>query len=144
MSYVGVWAWSTALDNNARNKRRFITAALYYVRPLTAEVPKETSMRRLISLAVVAVVASSCAPTVNVEQEKTTIMARDAEWSKTAADIDKFVTFLTPEATIAFGGMPPMKGTQAVKNGLGPLSKSPGFSVSWKADRAEVAASGDL
>jgi ketosteroid isomerase-like protein/quercetin dioxygenase-like cupin family protein len=101
-------------------------------------------MRRLISLVVVGLVASSCAQTVNVEQEKSAIMARDAEWSKAAADIDKFVAFVTPEATIAMGGMPPMKGQAAIKSGLGPLSKAPGFSVSWQADRAEVSASGDL
>ena len=101
-------------------------------------------MRRLATLIVVAVVAVSCAPTVNVEQEKTALMAADAEWLKNAKDIDRFTSFFTPDATMAMAGMPAMKGPQAVKDNMGPMMKAPGFDISWKATQAEVAASGDL
>ena len=104
-------------------------------------------MRRLTTLVVVAVVAvaaASCAATVNVEQEKAALMAADAAWLTTAKDIDKFVTYFTPDATMGMAGMPAMKGPQAIKDNMGPMMKAPGFDITWKATRAEVAASGDL
>ena len=100
-------------------------------------------MRRLM-LVVVAVVVASCARTINVEQEKAALMAADAEWSKVGGDIDKFVTFLAPDATINFSGMPALTGEKAIRDALGPMSKAPGFSVTWTAARADVSTSGDL
>ena len=71
-------------------------------------------------------------------------MARDAEWATTPANIDKFTSFMTDDARFAVGGMPAVKGHQAVKDALGPLTKAPGFSITWKATSADVSASGDL
>src|SRR5262245_53926487 len=101
-------------------------------------------MRKLLASIVVALAAASCAQTVNVEQEKTALLARDAEWAKTGADVEKFASFMTPDATFAMGGMPAIKGPQAVKGAPGPLSKAPGFSVTWTPGVADVSASGDL
>jgi ketosteroid isomerase-like protein len=99
-------------------------------------------MRRVFTLVVVAVVVSSCAQSVNVEQEKTALLARDAEWSRVASDVPKWSAFLTPDATFAMAGMPEMKGQKTIADGLTPLAKAPGFKVSWKAASAEV--SGDI
>lgn len=99
-------------------------------------------MRRLLSLVVVGVVASSCAPTVNVEQEKTALLARDADWAKVGADPAKFVSFMADDATFAMGGMPQLKGHKAIQDALTPLSKAPGFSITWKPVTADVG--GDL
>src|SRR5690242_17373716 len=95
-------------------------------------------MRRLLSLVVVGMFASSCAPTVNVEQEKTALLARDADWSKSTTDLDKMAGFFAPDAEMQFAGMPNMKGVPAIKAGLGPMMKAPGFKVSWKAASADV------
>jgi ketosteroid isomerase-like protein len=101
-------------------------------------------MRRVLTLAVVALVVSSCAQSVNVEQEKTALLARDADWAKTGSDAAKFVSFMSPDATFAMGGMPAIKGTKAIQDALTPLSKAPGFSITWKPATADVSASGDL
>src|SRR6186997_1755626 len=101
-------------------------------------------MHRFPTLVVVALVASSCAQTVNVEQEKTALMTADAEWSKVAGDPAKFVTYFAPEGRMALSGMPELKGEKAILDALGPLSKAPGFKLQWKANRADVSASGDL
>ena len=53
-------------------------------------------MRRLATLVVVAVLAVSCAPTVNVEQEKTALMAADAEWAQERKDIDTLSRHSSP------------------------------------------------
>ena len=95
-------------------------------------------MRRIITFVAVAVVAASCAPTVNVEQEKSALLARDAEWSTTPSDIAKWATYLTPDATFAMGAAPEMKGAKAIQDALMPMSKAPGFKVTWKPTSAEV------
>jgi ketosteroid isomerase-like protein/quercetin dioxygenase-like cupin family protein len=101
-------------------------------------------MHRFATLVVVGLVTASCAQTVNVEQEKAALMAADAEWLKNAKDVDRFVSYFTPDATMAMAGMPAMKGPQAVKTNLGPMMQAPGFDISWKATDAVVATSGDI
>jgi ketosteroid isomerase-like protein/quercetin dioxygenase-like cupin family protein len=98
-------------------------------------------MRRVFTLAVIALVVSSCAQTVNVEQEKAALMARDADWAKTLPDMDKWASYLASDATFAMGAGE-IKGQKAIKDGLMPMSKAPGFKVTWKARSADVG--GDL
>ena len=100
-------------------------------------------MRRLL-IVVAAVVVASCARTVNVEQEKTALLAVDAEWSKNARDFEKYITAYAPNATMKFGAAPAMSGVQAIRAGLEPLSKATGFDASWQPARADVTSSGDL
>jgi ketosteroid isomerase-like protein len=101
-------------------------------------------MYRFATLVVAALVAASCAQTVNVEQEKTALMAVDADWSKSVGDIDKFSSFLSPNATFTMSGAPSVKGDKAIRDTFAGLSKAPGFALTWKATRAEVGSSGDL
>ncbi|HUQ86278.1 MAG TPA: DUF4440 domain-containing protein [Vicinamibacterales bacterium] len=101
-------------------------------------------MRRFITLVVIALAVSSCAQTVNVDQEKAALMTADAEWAKVAGDTDKFVSYFAPDGTFGMGGMPLVTGPAAIKAALAPLEKAPGFKLTWKANRAEVASSGDL
>lgn len=91
-----------------------------------------------------AVVVASCARTVNVEQEKAALLAADQQWSTTTKDLDKFVASFIPEGTMAFHGAPRIEGQGAIREAVGAMSKAPGFNLTWKATRAEVAASGDL
>ena len=101
-------------------------------------------MYRVATLVVVALVVASCAQTVDVEQQKAALMAVDADWSKAATKVDTFVQFLAPDATIALAGAPAMKGEKTIRDAFAPMMAAPGFSLSWQATRAEVAASGDL
>ena len=101
-------------------------------------------MRRLIVIVVVAVIAASCAQTVNLEQEKAALLATDTEWSKTAKNVDAFVSFLAPDATIALAGAPAMQGEAVIRGAFAPMMQAPGFDLSWQPARAEVSSSGDL
>ena len=101
-------------------------------------------MHRLAPLVVAAVFAASCAQTVNVEQEKAALMATDAEWAKTAGDVDKMMSFVAPDATFGSAGMPEVKGDKAIREVFGGMTKAPGFKLTWKATRADVSAAGDL
>ena len=95
-------------------------------------------MRRIFPLLAVAFVVSSCAQTVNVEQEKAALMARDAEWSRTLPDMDKFASYLADDATFAMAGAPVLAGRKSIADGLAPMAKAPGFKVSWAATSADV------
>jgi ketosteroid isomerase-like protein len=101
-------------------------------------------MFRFATVAVVAFVAASCAQTVNVEQEKTALMAVDADWAKSVGDMDKFSSFLAPDATFTMSGAPAVHGDKTIRETLTGLTKAPGFALTWKATRADVSASGDL
>jgi hypothetical protein len=101
-------------------------------------------MHRFATLVVVALVAASCAQTVNLEQEKTALLGVDADWSKSVGDMDKFSSFLAPDATFTMSGAPAVHGDKTIRDTLTGLSKAPGFGLTWKATRAEVSASGDL
>jgi ketosteroid isomerase-like protein len=95
-------------------------------------------MRRVFPVLIVAIAVSSCASTVNVEQEKAALMARDAEWSRTLPDMEKFASYLTEDATFASPGMPVLTGRKAIADGLAPMTKAPGFKLTWTANSAEV------
>lgn len=103
-------------------------------------------MRRLplFVIAVVAVVVASCARTVNVEQEKAALMARDAEWATSTTSADTFASFVAPDGTIAVSGAPGIKGPAAIRAAFEPMMKAPGFGLTWQATRADISASGDL
>jgi ketosteroid isomerase-like protein len=101
-------------------------------------------MRTLTFFVAAVAVATSCARTVNVEQEKAALLAADAAFGQSARDIDKFTAHFTPDGSLSLNGMPTLKGPQAIKEAIGPLMKAPGYGLTWQATRAEVAASGDL
>ena len=100
-------------------------------------------MRKFL-LFVAGVGVVSCASRVDVEQEKADLMTASSEWGKTGGDIDKFISFLAPDARLSYWGAPAIEGTDAIRNVIGPLMKLPRFKMTWQPTRATVAASGDL
>ena len=103
---------------------------------------------RIVSMIAAAAVAvslgASCAQQADAETEKAAITAADAEWQKTAHDIDKFAAFFTTDGTVSMAATPAMSGQKAIKELFGPIMASPGFNLTWKPTRMTVAASGDL
>jgi ketosteroid isomerase-like protein len=100
-------------------------------------------MRRYVY--VVAVVGLvGCARSVNVEQEKTTLMAADKEWSQTTKDLDKFMTYFAPDATSYPAGAPMATGADGIRKVMGQVIGAPGISLSWTASKAVVGAGGDM
>jgi ketosteroid isomerase-like protein/quercetin dioxygenase-like cupin family protein len=93
---------------------------------------------------VVALFAAGCAPSVNVEQERNTLLALDREWSQSSKDVEKYLSYFAPEASVYPPGMPVSAGTAAIRETYTKISSTPGFSVSWTPTKAEVSTSGDL
>ena len=102
-------------------------------------------MSRNVCVAVVmALLFAGCAGSVNVEQERNTLLALDREWSKTTKDTEKFLSYFAPEASAYPQGMPVATGTAAIRDAFTKMSSMPGFSVAWTPAKAEVGATGDL
>jgi len=100
-------------------------------------------LRVLIGIVLVASV-SGCSPSVNVEQERTALMAADREWSQLTTQPDKFVGFFADGGSIYPPGMPKITGGEAIKKAYTEMTQAPGFALSWTPTSAEVAASGDI
>jgi hypothetical protein len=59
-------------------------------------------------------------------------------------DIDKFTSFLAPNARLSYWGGPAIEGIESIRNVIGPLMKTPDFKMTWQPTYAIVSASGDL
>jgi ketosteroid isomerase-like protein len=89
-------------------------------------------------------VGAACGPTVNVEQERASLMSADREWSQTANDAEKFAANFADGASTYPPGMPVVTGREAIQKAHAEMTKLPGFSLSWTPTKADVAASGDI
>ncbi|MBI4263174.1 MAG: DUF4440 domain-containing protein [Acidobacteria bacterium] len=96
----------------------------------------------LLGLALVS--ALGCGGSVNVEQERANLLAADREWSQNTKDIDRFMSFFAPDATVHPQGMPAVAGADAIRTTFTEMSSAPGFALSWTPARADVGATGDL
>ena len=94
--------------------------------------------------AVIALLSAGCAGSVNVEQERNTLLALDREWSQTTKDTEKFLSYFAPEASAYPQGMPVATGAAAIRDAFTKMSSMPGFSLAWAPAKAEVGATGDL
>jgi ketosteroid isomerase-like protein len=70
----------------------------------------------------------------------------DASWSKAAAskDLDKTVSYYSDDATVLPPNAPIATTKEAIKKIWQDMFATPGFVISWKATKVEVAKSGDL
>jgi ketosteroid isomerase-like protein len=101
-------------------------------------------MNRFVGLLGVLVLAAACGPSVNVAQEREALLALDREWSQSAKDVDKFVSYYSPDASVYAPGMPVVTGAGPIRETFAKLSSTPGFSLQFSPTKAEVSASGDI
>lgn len=92
----------------------------------------------------VVMAVSGCARGEDMEAERASLLEQDRQWAQSTTDLDKFMSYLTTDATVNAPGEPAMKGSDAIRAGFAEMSKAPGFSVTWTPQKAEVAGSGDL
>lgn len=102
-------------------------------------------MNRYACVVGLALLAGACSmASANVDQERTALMTRDREWSQAAKNVDNFMSFLAPEASIYPPGSPIVTGQTSIRNMFAEMSKAPGFSIQWTVAKTEVASSGDV
>ena len=101
-------------------------------------------MRRWIGVLLIAGFSAGCRPSANVEQEREALMTLDREWSASVKDMDKFMSYFAPDASVYAPGMPVVTGTGPIRDALTEMSSAPGFSLQFAPTRADVSASGDV
>ena len=102
-------------------------------------------MRRTrLVLGISALLTVGCGGMVNVEQEKTALLERDAAWAAAVKDPDAFMAFLAPNATIYHAGAPAVTGAGPIRAAFDEMMSTPGMTFTWKASRADVSPSGDM
>jgi ketosteroid isomerase-like protein len=101
-------------------------------------------MRLSIVLLLVIGFLAGCGSTVNVEQERATLMRLDREWAASVKDMDKFMSYYASDASVYPPGMPMATGSTAIREVLTKMSSAPGFSLQFGPSKAEVGASGDV
>jgi ketosteroid isomerase-like protein len=78
------------------------------------------------------------------DEEQRRILAVDRQWAQSTTDLEKFASYLSADATFYAPGAPAHRGAEAFKRAFSELSKVPGFSLTWTAEKAEVSNGGDL
>ena len=82
--------------------------------------------------------------TVDLEAARAEILDADRAFSEAAANVEGFTSFFAPDARLLAPDGPQADGVAAIGEAYSELSSLPGFSLSWQANYAEVASSGDL
>ena len=95
-------------------------------------------------MGVLAVACTPAGPQVDVEAERSAVLAADRAWSQTPPDLDAFVSNFTAEAAFLAGNAPAAEGMAAIRSATQEMFGAPGFALSWSPSRADVSACGDL
>ncbi len=107
-------------------------------------------MKKLVLLVslLAAAIASGCGHhhRVDLAAEEAAIRSTDAQWlaAAQAHDLEKILPFWSDDATILAPGSPAVVGKAAIRQYVSGAFATPGFSITWKTDRIEVAKSGDM
>ncbi|HWP36018.1 MAG TPA: DUF4440 domain-containing protein [Gemmatimonadales bacterium] len=102
------------------------------------------SFRLLVPAVLIA--SAACAPRVDTAAELEALRQADAQYSQAAAamNIDAFVGFYAPNATLYAPNMAPMSGTEAIRGFATQMSSMGGFSAVFHPTAAEVGSGGDI
>jgi uncharacterized protein (TIGR02246 family) len=104
--------------------------------------------RLLTTIALAMALAGGCGEShsVNLSDEEAAIHKTDADWLAAAAshDVNRALPFWADDATILVPGVPPIVGKEAIRKYVTESFATPGFSITWKTEKVEVAQSGDL
>ncbi len=85
-------------------------------------------------------------PSVEQTHERIAVLAAEREWAAaaTARDLDRSISYLAEDAVMFPPGSATIVGKHAIGNYMASAYANPGFSVTWIAQEAFVADSGDL
>ena len=92
----------------------------------------------------VLVFTAGCTAAVDVEKERSALLATDSQWMQSANDAAKFASFYAADASFYPAGSPVVKGREAIQAVFKQLSSAPGFALSWTVVSSQIAAAGDI
>ena len=80
----------------------------------------------------------------NLDEERARILVADRQWAQSTTNLERFASALSVDANFYAPGAPVHRGAEAFTRAFGELSKIPGFSLTWIAEKAEVSDGADL
>src|SRR5215471_18303511 len=90
------------------------------------------------------VLVAGCTAAVDVDKERSTLLATDSQWMKSANDAHKFASFYATDASFYAPDAPVVKGRDAIEATFKQLASAPGFALSWTVASSEIGAAGDI
>jgi uncharacterized protein (TIGR02246 family) len=109
--------------------------------------------KRLLYLCLITMLAVGCAPQQPPQAptvpdtraaDEAAIKDTEAKWEKAANNADQFVSFYADDATVLPPNAPAIMGKDAIKKFWEMMIATPGFSISFRSTKVEVAKSGDI
>lgn len=97
----------------------------------------------IIACCLLAACTPAPAPTPDYAAEEKAILDMEAKWSA-SKDADTFVSFYTEDVVALPPNGPIASGRAAARAALAPMFAAPGFALSFKSTKVEVARSGEL
>ncbi|HEY3888062.1 MAG TPA: SgcJ/EcaC family oxidoreductase [Caulobacteraceae bacterium] len=91
--------------------------------------------------------ASACnAAPVDTAKEAAAVRATEVQWNADSAARDpaRFASYYTADAVDIGPGSDPLRGPAAIQAGMTQAFKDPNFSLTFAADKVEIAAGGDM
>lgn len=78
--------------------------------------------------------------------DEAALRAHITDWAAAAQakDASRFVSVYADDAVVMLGNAPDMRGTAAIREGIGGMMQDPAFALSFQPDSVVVARSGDL
>jgi ketosteroid isomerase-like protein len=105
-------------------------------------------MKQLLGMLALAAVAIGSEQTYSISAGpgEAAIGAADQAWAQAVAarSVDQIVAFYDPEIVTAGSAMPPARGLAQIRSMWTSLLSQSGFSLTWKAEKVSVAASGTI
>jgi uncharacterized protein (TIGR02246 family) len=105
---------------------------------------------RKVSISICALVlalsTAACNKAADTTADAQAIRDNEAAWVKDwqAKDVDKITSHYAPDASLLIADMPAMKGTDAIKSGIGNLLKDPHLSLVFSPSQVVIAKGGDV
>ena len=98
------------------------------------------------SLIGVTAVILACDHPAQIDEEREALLRTDQEWASVVGtgDVDKIISYWAEDAIVLPPDTPMLIGKQAIREYVAESLKIPGFSITWKAKQAVLAATGDM
>lgn len=106
-------------------------------------------MKRMIGLAIAAALLAGCdsgAPKESAAAAEQVILAKEEAWNAAYAkrDAEALAGFFAEDGAMASPGSPLVRGKDSVRQATAAMAQDPNLKVSFRANRVQVAQSGDI
>ena len=100
-------------------------------------------MRRSVELLLITLFFAGCT-SGNASRDREALKTLDREWAASISNMDKFMSYYAPDATVYPPGMPLATGSGPIREMLTKMGSAPGFSLTFEPTKSDVSTAGDV